>query len=189
MNYLVGDIGNTNIKLSILDSNFKIKKIYNLKTKEVFKDTMKKKFLNKLIKQKLSKKVLFSSVVPLVFKKIKIFLKKKNFRVFEIKDLKINRIIKTKLKKYNQLGSDRISNALGSLKYKNSIIIDFGTATTFDIVKNRVYEGGVISPGINLSIQNLNKSTALLPILNLKKQQKIMVRTLRGFKCWFSLGL
>ena len=172
MNYLVGDIGNTNIKLSILDSNFKIKKIYNLKTKEVFKDTMKKKFLNKLIKQKLSKKVLFSSVVPLVFKKIKIFLKKKNFRVFEIKDLKINRIIKTKLKKYNQLGSDRISNALGSLKYKNSIIIDFGTATTFDIVKNRVYEGGVISPGINLSIQNLNKSTALLPILNLKKQQK-----------------
>ena len=44
MNYLVGDIGNTNIKLSILDSNFKIKKIYNLETKEVFKDTMKKNF-------------------------------------------------------------------------------------------------------------------------------------------------
>ena len=95
MNYLVGDIGNTNIKLSILDSNFKIKKIYNLETKEVFKDTMKKKFLNRLIKQKLSKKVLFSSVVPLAFKKIKIFLKKKNYKVFEIKNLKINSIIKT----------------------------------------------------------------------------------------------
>ena len=51
-------------------------------------------------------------------------------------------------------------------------LIDFGTATTFDIVKNGTYEGGVISPGINLSILNLNKSTALLPVLNLKKIQK-----------------
>ena len=73
---------------------------------------------------------------------------------------------------YNQLGSDRISNAIGSMNYKNTIIIDFGTATTFDIVKNGVYEGGVISPGVNLSILNLNKSTALLPLLNLRNNQK-----------------
>ena len=52
------------------------------------------------------------------------------------------------------------------------MIIDFGTATTFDIVKNGVYEGGVIAPGINLSIINLNKYTALLPLLNLKGKQK-----------------
>ena len=70
------------------------------------------------------------------------------------------------------MGSDRISNAIGSLNFKNSIIIDFGTATTFDIVKNGVYEGGVISPGIKLSILNLNKSTALLPLLKLKNSQK-----------------
>ena len=97
---------------------------------------------------------------------------KKKFKVFEIKDLKIKKILKIRIKNYKQLGSDRISNAIGSLKYNNSIIIDFGTATTFDIIKNKVYEGGVISPGINLSILNLSKSTALLPILNLKKAQK-----------------
>ena len=43
--------------------------------------------------------------------------------------------------------------------YKNNcLIIDFGTATTFDIIKKPgVYEGGVIAPGVNLSIKNLNK--------------------------------
>ena len=55
------------------------------------------------------------------------------------------------------------------MKYQNSIVIDF-IATTFDIIKDRVYVGGVIS-GINLSISNLNKFT-LLPILNLKSAKK-----------------
>ena len=52
------------------------------------------------------------------------------------------------------------------------MILDFGTATTFDVIKNEVYEGGVIAPGVKLSIMNLNKATALLPLINLKKNQK-----------------
>ena len=70
------------------------------------------------------------------------------------------------------LGSDRVANAIGAKKFKNCLIIDFGTATTFDIIKNEVYEGGVIAPGVKLSIMNLNKSTALLPLINLKKNSK-----------------
>ena len=120
----------------------------------------------------MSKNILLSSVVPKAFKAIKSHLKKKNFKVLEIKDLKIKKILKIKIKNYKQLGSDRISNAIGSLKYKNCLIIDFGTATTFDIIKNGVYDGGVISPGIDISILNLNKSTALLPLIKLKKKQK-----------------
>ena len=81
-------------------------------------------------------------------------------------------MIKIKIKNFKNLGSDRIVNAIGSNKYKNCLIIDFGTATTFDIIKNRKYEGGVIAPGINLSILNLNKFTALLPLLKLKANQK-----------------
>ena len=172
MNYLVGDIGNTFIKISILNNNFKIKKSYNLETRKIYQKIYKEKFLNKFKKKNLYRKVLFSSVVPKAYKIIKNNLSKNRFSILEIKEIDIKKIIKIKVKNYNQLGSDRISNAIGSLKYNNSIIIDFGTATTFDIVKNRTYEGGVISPGINLSILNLNKSTALLPILNLKKVQK-----------------
>ena len=172
MNYLVGDIGNTFIKLSILNDNFKIKQSYNLETKKIFQSKFIKSFFRKIIKKNLNHNTLFSSVVPKAYKVIKSHLSQKNFKVFEIKELKIKKILKIKIKNYNQLGSDRISNAIGSLNYRNCLIIDFGTATTFDILKNNVYEGGVISPGINLSIANLNKSTALLPLLNLKNVQK-----------------
>ena len=172
MNYLIGDIGNTSIKLSILNDRFGIKKIYNFETKKIFDKKERVRFLRKIANKNLNKKILFSSVVPKALIEIKKYLSKKKFKVIELKELKLTKIIKVRIKNYFQLGSDRISNAVGSLKYKNSIIIDFGTATTFDIIKNGVYEGGVISPGINLSILNLNKSAALLPLLKLTNVQK-----------------
>ena len=172
MNYLVGDIGNTLTKLSILDGKFKIKKLYTIETKKIFENSFHKTVLKTINIKKISKNVLFSSVVPKVFRIVKKKLQKKKYKVYEIKDLKIRKILKIKIKNYNQLGSDRISNAIGSLKYRNCLIIDFGTATTFDVIKNGIYVGGIISPGINQSIINLNKSTALLPLLNLKDTQK-----------------
>ena len=83
--------------------------------------------------------------------------------------------MKFKIRKYSDIGSDRIANSIGAYyKYKsNCIVIDFGTATTFDVIKKRsVYDGGVIAPGIKLSIENLSSSTALLPIFKLKKYPK-----------------
>ena len=50
--------------------------------------------------------------------------------------------------------------------------MDFGTATTFDVIKNGEYEGGVIAPGVKLSIKNLSQATALLPLINLSPFQK-----------------
>ena len=70
------------------------------------------------------------------------------------------------------MGSDRIANAIGASKFKNCLILDFGTATTFDIVKEGVYEGGVIAPGVKLSMTNLSSSTALLPMFSLNNNQK-----------------
>ena len=63
-------------------------------------------------------------------------------------------------------------NAIGAKKFNNCLVIDFGTATTFDVIKNKAYQGGVIAPGIKLSIQNLSNSTALLPEFKLKSDQK-----------------
>ncbi len=172
MNYLVGDIGNTSIKISILNDDFSIKRSYNFDTEKLHQKKNIYNFFKKLLKKNLYSTVLFSSVVPIVYKKIKSYLNKKKFKVLEIKEINIKKVIKIKIKNFNQLGSDRIVNAIGSNQIKNSLIIDFGTATTFDIIKNGVYEGGVIAPGINLSIINLNKSTALLPMFNLKGVQK-----------------
>ena len=55
------------------------------------------------------------------------------------------------------------------MKFDPAIIIDFGTATTFDVIGNGgAYLGGIISPGVNLSIESLYKSTSRLPKISLK---------------------
>ena len=172
MNYLVGDIGNTYTKISILNYKFDVNKSYNLKTSELYKKKNINKFFNKFLNKKLNKKILFSSVVPKAYIVVKGYLKKKKFKIFEIKDLNIKKILKVNITNFNQLGSDRIANAIGANKNQNCLIVDFGTATTFDIIINGIYEGGVIAPGVNLSIINLNKFTSQLPLLNLNNRQK-----------------
>jgi len=171
MNYLVGDIGNTSIKISILNYKFNIEKSYNLDTNKIYKKKNIDLFFKKILTNNLNNKVLFSSVVPKAYKIVHIYLKKKNFYSFEIKDLKVKKIIKFNIKNFSQLGSDRIVNAIECKNIKNCIVIDFGTATTFDILNNGIYDGGVIAPGVDLSIKNLNKFTALLPLLNLSNKQ------------------
>ena len=171
MKYLIGDIGNTSTKLCILNKEFKIFKSYEFQTDKIYKGSFLKKFLfNKLTKD-LNKVFLFSSVVPKAFKEIKKKFKKSQYKFLEIKDLDLKKIIRINIKNKHRLGSDRIANAIGVQKYKNCLVLDFGTATTFDVIKNGKYEGGVIAPGINLSMNNLIKSTALLPKINLKNHQ------------------
>ena len=175
MKYLVGDIGNTLIKISLLNKNFKIFKTYNIETSKIKKKIFLLKFFKNINIQKINKNILFSSVVPSVYNTIKLHLKKKKFKVFEIKDLKVKKIIKLNVKNSKQVGSDRIANAIGAINIfkTNCLIIDFGTATTFDIVRKQgYYDGGVIAPGIKPSIDSLNKSTALLPSIKLKKTLK-----------------
>ena len=170
MRYLVGDIGNTSTKICILNNKFKIIKSFDFETNKIFNKTYLKTVFKKYFNQTLNPIFLFSSVVPSAFKEIK-----KNFikyKIFEIKEFNLEKIIKINIKNKKQLGSDRIANAIGVKKFKNCLIVDFGTATTFDIIRNGVYEGGVIAPGVKLSIMNLSKSTALLPIVSLKSQQK-----------------
>ena len=172
MNYIVGDIGNTSTRICLLNKKFSIIKSIVFDTKKIFKRKYIKNTFKRLLKKNLNSKFLFSSVVPSALKEIKKTFKSSKYRIIEIKSLNIKKIIKINIKKINQLGSDRIVNAIGAKKYKNCLILDFGTATTFDIIKNSVYEGGVIAPGIKLSMKNLSNSTALLPMFSLKNSQK-----------------
>tara|TARA_B100000963_G_scaffold343088_1_gene344568 strand:+ start:185 stop:931 length:747 start_codon:yes stop_codon:yes gene_type:complete len=171
MKFLIGDIGNTFTKICILDKNFSILRSYSFETGKMHKGN----FLNVIIKKKNNKDLcpvlLFSSVVPKIFRIIKKNFKLTKYKILEIKDLDINKVIKINIKNKSQLGSDRIANAIGAKKYKNCLVLDFGTATTFDVIKNGVYEGGVIAPGVKLSIKNLSQATALLPQINLNSNQ------------------
>ena len=175
MLFLVGDIGNTLTKLCLVNKKYKIIRSFSIESKKFNQKKNQDVFLKKILNYKINKKILFSSVVPKIFKICKGILTKKKFQVYELKKFKIKNIISLNVDNVNQLGSDRIANAVGSFyKYKkNCLVIDFGTATTFDIIKKKgIYEGGVIAPGINLSISNLNKSTALLPSFILKPNKR-----------------
>ena len=171
MLYIVGDIGNTSTRICLFNKSKILKSIF-FDTKKIFLKGYLKKILNKFNKKNLRKEILFSCVVPLAFKFIKKTLKRSNYKVLEVKSLNLKKMIQIKVKNINQLGSDRIVNSIEGKKFKNCLIVDFGTATTFDIVKKGTYEGGVIAPGIKLSINNLSKSTALLPMFDLKNIQK-----------------
>jgi type III pantothenate kinase len=74
--------------------------------------------------------------------------------------------IKINIDRPDEVGADRLVNAVAAhMRHKGAlIIIDFGTATTFDAVSARGdYEGGVIAPGINLSLEALHRAAAQLP--------------------------
>ena len=176
MSYLVGDIGNTLTKICLINDNSRIIKELSIETKKLNTKNNIYKLLNPVLKKKIKKNVLFSSVVPNVYNKFNKYLSNKKFKIFEIKNLPLEKIIKIDIDNYKQLGSDRIANAIGAYNlYKaNCLIVDFGTATTFDIIKKPgIYIGGVIAPGIKLSIFNLSKSTAALPSFKLRANSKI----------------
>ncbi|QYU71154.1 type III pantothenate kinase [Leptolyngbya sp. 15MV] len=79
----------------------------------------------------------------------------------------------------HEVGADRLLNALAAhRRYQGPlIVIDFGTATTFDVVaKDGAYLGGVIAPGINLSIEALHRAAARLPRIGIGRPQAVVGR-------------
>lgn len=95
-----------------------------------------------------------------------------------------------------EVGADRLVTALGATKrYKGDlIIIDSGTATTFDVVSaDKHFEGGIIAPGINLSVRALHEAAAQLPRIEIKKPEKVVgtntVGAMQSGIFWGYIGL
>jgi len=85
--------------------------------------------------------------------------------------------IGVRILKPSEAGSDRLVNAIGAhLMYPGDlIIIDSGTATTFDVVAaDGAFEGGVIAPGINLSLQALHEAAAMLPRIAIQRPDRVI---------------
>ena len=173
MDILIGDIGNTTTKVCLVNNkNYKIKKIIYFNSNIILSKKILVINLRKIIKNKrINSIALFSSVVPRYESILKKFLKKfYKIKLVEIKEKKIVKSIKINIKNKKQVGSDRIANAVGVYeKYrKNYIVVDFGTATTFDVItENGFYNGGVIAPGVNISLKSLVNSDCQ-NLINLK---------------------
>ena len=173
--YILGDIGNTETKVFLVTSKFKVIKKITFLTKNINLTKLNNLFINFKIDYKKIKKILFCSVVPKSLKIIKIFLSKKTrVKFYEVKNLNLKSLMKIKAN-YKQVGSDRLTNAISLLNNKtNFIILDFGTATTFDVLIKNTYKGGVIAPGVKLSLNTLSDKATLIPKINLKKIKNVI---------------
>ena len=173
--YILGDIGNSETKIYLVNTKNKIIKSITFPSKKINDRILNDKFKSLIKDYTKIDKILFCSVVPKTFNLIKKFISKKiKKRCFEVKELKLKSLINIKVN-YKQVGSDRLTNAISLLNNKdNFIILDFGTATTFDVVIKKDYRGGVIAPGIKISLNTLSDKATLIPKINLKKIKNIV---------------
>ena len=192
--YILGDIGNSDIKIFLVNKNDVILKRINLPTKNINNQNFDKKIKYLIYDIKKISKILFCSVVPKSFKLIKnYFLKKTKTKCLEVKNLDLKSLIKIKVN-YKQVGSDRLVNAISLQNNKhNFIILDFGTATTFDVVIKKDYRGGIIAPGVKISLDTLSDKASLIPQINLKSTKNIVgnntISAVRSGFFWGYIGL
>ena len=176
--FLVIDIGNTNTVFAIYQSfksDFKLLKSFRIssdtkRTPDEYSFIINQSFkmneydLNKLLG------IAIACVVPEVMNNIETYFKNYlKIPLYKVESEKLN--IEIKIENPHEAGQDRLINAFAvqKMKFDPAIIIDFGTATTFDVIgKGGAYLGGIIAPGINLSIESLYKSTSRLPKISLK---------------------
>ena len=192
--YILGDIGNSDTKIFLVNKNDVILKRINLPTKNINNQNFDKKIKYLINDMKKISKILFCSVVPKSFKLIKnYFLKKTKTKCLEVKNLNLKSLIKIKVN-YKQVGSDRLVNAISLQNNKhNFIILDFGTATTFDVVIKKDYRGGIIAPGVKISLDTLSDKASLIPKINLKSTKNIVgnntISAVRSGFFWGYIGL
>ena len=187
---IVGDIGNTETKICLVNSNNIITKRVTLITKKINFSLLKRSLVSLNLKDVVIAKCLFCSVVPKSFNVIKSFFNKiYTIKCNELKKLKLNKLIKIKVN-YKQIGSDRLANAISVINNKdNFIILDFGTATTFDVLIKNTYHGGVIAPGVKLSLDTLTDKATLIPKISLKKTNKVVgLNTISAVRAGFFWG-
>tara|TARA_B100000575_G_C22992832_1_gene572388 strand:- start:21 stop:767 length:747 start_codon:yes stop_codon:yes gene_type:complete len=188
--YILGDIGNSETKIFLVDSKNRVIKDTSFSSKKINNSILKSKFKILIKDFEKIEKILFCSVVPYTFNFIKKFLLlKTKKKCFEVKDLKLQSLIDIKVN-FKQVGSDRITNAISLQNGKdNFIILDFGTATTFDVLTKKTYKGGVIAPGIKISLNSLSDRASLIPKVDLKKIRKVIgIDTISAVRSGFFWG-
>lgn len=162
---LTSDIGNTSITLGLFEDDALVEEFRLASDKDLPLDEYEV-LLKSLFKDFKIEDCIIASVVEELTSKFK----KACDNVFGINSLvlstEINTGIKIKIDNPKEAGADRIANAVGAyVLYKRPVIVvDFGTATTFDIVNsNGEFIGGIISLGIMSQMKALNKFTSKLP--------------------------
>lgn len=175
---IVIDIGNTNIVIGIMQ-DATVKNFWRINTVKKNLEYYLKTLPDEIKNEKDIEGIVLATVVPDlrdVFEKLcENHLGKKPIIVSS--DLDIG--LKIWYKNPRQVGADRIANAVAAkvLYGTPAIVVDFGTAVTFDVISlGGEYLGGVILPGMGLSRDILHERTALLPWVNIIKTEEVLGR-------------
>jgi type III pantothenate kinase len=166
---LLLDIGNTNTHLGLANAERLIKQA-NVPTREWFDKTAANSIAEFIGKRDLSGAAL-CSVVP----RATILAARGVFLRFKVRPLELNsrtiRCIGIDYPKPATIGPDRLANAIAVRHQYGapSLVVDFGTAVTFDVVDRRGnYVGGIIAPGLSAMTDYLHEKTALLPRIKIR---------------------
>ncbi|MDD5347267.1 MAG: type III pantothenate kinase [Candidatus Omnitrophica bacterium] len=167
------DIGNTTITCGLFRKNSLVRR-FSFATRQADYYTSMKKGVG----TSLPEKAIVSSVVPKASTRLHLAL-----RYLQIPDITIlgkDRVVPVpnRYRHPKQVGQDRLVNAYAAIKLYGSpaVVVDFGTAITFDVISAKSeYIGGMILPGIGISLSALAKETALLPKVKLGKPPAGMI--------------
>jgi type III pantothenate kinase len=165
--YLVIDVSNSYAKLAFA-SRDRVSNPVRIPTSE-----LSSKVVAEFLKRRQVKKLVVSSVVPKKNSAISKAVQNKA-QVLWL-DWKLKLGITVDYPKPESIGADRLANAaaVADLYGCPAIVVDFGTAETFDVVSSeRSYIGGVIAPGLEAMTNYLYQRTALLPRLSLKEPHR-----------------
>jgi type III pantothenate kinase len=140
---------------------------------------------------------IIASVVPAAMFDLRMFCRKYlKCDPIVVGDPDVELGIEIKVDRPNAVGADRLVNAIAAhAAYKGAlIVVDFGTATTFDIISEKGdYEGGVIAPGANLSAEALHQAAAMLPRVAVARTQSVIgkdtIPAMQSGLYWGYLGL
>ena len=180
---LVIDVGNTNITLGVFDGENLLGTFRMMtklpRTSDEYGITLKELIERQGIKSSEINAAIVASVVPDIMHSLGGAM----IKYFGIKPMVVSAGIKTGIRivteNPKQIGADRIVDAVAAYTLHGGpvIVIDFGTATTYDIVgPNGTFEGAVIAPGIRISAQALTGQAAMLPAIEIKKPDSIIAK-------------
>lgn len=121
--------------------------------------------------------VIFSSVVPDITSTLEDMLTKQKIAPWQKVHADMDSGIQLVCDNPTEVGEDRIVNAVAAHKiyHKDMIVVDFGTATTFDFITEKgEYRGGIICPGLGISAEALFERAAKLPRVEFQKPKKVI---------------
>lgn len=182
---LAVDIGNTNIKIGLFEINGILRNSFKMSTDvKRTSDEYVALLLQLLSHSKIDVKSITGAIVSSVIPQLDYTFTNVINYVFGVKPLIVGVGTKTGLAiRYDfprELGSDRIITCVATAKYYGApfILVDFGTATTFNVVnERREFVGGAITLGLKTTIESLAKCTAKLPSVELETPKKVVAQS------------